>query len=701
MIFVDAAGRMPGHYFSTTVEFNIRQGSTSMERQFACPHCQQVVAVAPAAMAIEAQCPYCQGLFLVGSAEAAPTPTYSGAATKERIAAEKGGSPFDQPHIKYAAVAGVMLSMAIVPVVGFALFGRGSRPAVVPAQAKVAPSTSSSKNEGVVLTGAVVMNEAQTPPPGRPTDTVADQSPSTASPAPVVASTGVPPAASTPTPPRQDFVKPLTPQPLVPKSPIAPVSAEVAQVSGGAPGDSTALVGRIEPSVVVVQVKLEKSSGIGSGFPLDDKGTIVTNYHVIEGAKSATIKFGQKTAEIEGFLVYSPGKDIAILKAKLGPEQVAPLKLAAGTPAKGEPVLTFGAPLGFDSTVSNGIVSSVRKGTELQEIFKRMAGDDIYVKQQHYDLDAVWVQTTAPISGGNSGGPLVNLKGEVVGLNTWALTIGQNMNFAISASHITQLLASANSGVHPFSELPAPREKQVAAGNGRRTLEYWNEVSKINRNLAKQLNRIRQPTIPKNEQQLRALFPKLAGIYKKMGDMLPDTADKLKALKIDDVDGDLVALVTVDALVLDKLGQEVKDMSADAKNLRAERLIIFDSEKLGKKAYGEYEKLEIGQAYDVLRIRLTKRYGETFASIFDASSPSKSAKSDDDSPDAAVAADNKPADPDDAKREKEAAGKLKSAKLLKDAGKREAAKKSLEQIVERFAGTKAAGEAQKLLDELE
>ena len=68
--------------------------------------------------------------------------------------------------------------------------------------------------------------------------------------------------------------------------------------------------------MVVVQVAFEKRSAFGSGFPLDDHGTIVTNYHVIEGAKSAKIKFGEKTAEVEGFLVYSPGKDIAILRAR-------------------------------------------------------------------------------------------------------------------------------------------------------------------------------------------------------------------------------------------------------------------------------------------------------------------------------------------------------------------------------------------------
>jgi S1-C subfamily serine protease len=690
-----------------------------MERQFACPHCRQVVALTPGATAFEAQCPYCNGLFMVGPVtseelQAATQGQTPASAAKPAPASDRSGMPqsaADRRPMIYAAAAGLMVAMALVPVVGYALVSWISGTAAPPQVAANLSAAKPPSDPGVVLTGTVVVNEANaasasaSPGQAQPhsqagTATVPHSSErSTASPGPMAPPAGgLPSSATSPQPPQGGTSVSQAVQTPLPKNPIAAAAAEVPQATSG---DSTALVQRIEPSVVVVQVKHERSSSIGSGFPLDDKGTIVTNYHVIEGAKSASIKFGQKTVELEGFLVFSPGKDIAILKAKLGPEQVSPLKLAVGTPSKGEPVLTFGAPLGFDSTVSNGIVSSVRKGTELQEIFKKMAGDDIYVKQQHYDLDAVWVQTTAPISGGNSGGPLVNLKGEVVGLNTWALTIGQNMNFAISANHITELLASANSGVHPFSELPAPREKEVAAGNGRRTLEYWNEVSTINRNLHKRLKAIRQPNMPKTDQQLRALFPKLAGIYKKMGDMLPETAAKLKALEIKDVDGDLVALVTVDALVLDKYGQEIRDMSVDAKNLRLERLIIFDPDKLGKKAYGEYEKLEIGQAYDVLRVRLTNRYRETFASIFDASSPTKSSKADDEPEESVASTDDKPANTDDVKREKQAAGKLKSAKLLKDAGKRDAAKASLQQIVDTYAGTEAAEEAQKLLDELE
>lgn len=670
-----------------------------MDQQLACPHCRQIVAVMSSATAQQAQCPYCQGLFMVPAAasEQPALPSLQVAASPTIHQPDKKTSPsaakpmLPPEYLKYVAAAAVLFTMTVLPLVGYSVVRWLSPAAKTVSTTANAPQTAPPASaQPVLVSGTVVRNDA----------------------APATPSTG----GSPPAPPLE--IKPVqtvaqaTHQP-VSQAPASPTQAGQAAASGpgnaslrapaeaaaatAAPANTTALIQHVEPSVVVVQVTLEKGSGIGSGFPLDDKGTIVTNYHVIEGAKSAKIKFGKKTVDVEGFLVYSPGKDIAIIKAKLGTEKVAPLKLATVTPAKGESVLTFGAPQGFDSTVSNGIVSSVRRGTELQEIFKNMTGEDIYVDHQHYDLDAVWVQTTAPISGGNSGGPLVNLRGEVVGLNTWALTRGQNMNFAISADHIQQMMVSTSS-VHPLAELPPPREHQMAAGSRSRTLEYWEQVSKINRGLINRLKTIRQPAIPKTKAQLMALFPKLAGIYKKLGELLPDTAARLKALKIDDVDGELVALVTVDALLLEKIGTEARDMSVSAKNLTLERVVLYDSDKLGKKAYGEFDKLEIGQAYDVLRIKLTNRYGETFASIFDSGRPKAGAKSEDG--DTAQAEDGSP-DTDAAKREKEAAGKLRTAKSLKSAGKNEAAKTRLQQIVDDYAGTEAAEEAQALLDELE
>jgi putative serine protease PepD len=383
-----------------------------MEQQVTCPHCQQVLAIPSFATAQQVECPHCRGLFTV-AASARPRAASRQPAT---------GSLGKRPNMKYLGAGIILLLMTGLPVAGFALFRVLSptpKPtAVVQGDSTVAPGAQ--QTQPVVLTGTVIRNDAAQ---GKAEDTVKvkPSAPDGAESPSATVRPGQPGwSTPTPTPPTPRAAESnLSQSPLAkPSGLVATDSAEVASAAGGAPADTTALIRQIEPSVVVVQVTLEKGSGIGSGFPLDNQGTIVTNYHVIEGAKSAKIKFGEKTVDVQGFLVLSPGKDIAILKANLGAERLAPLKLAPSAPAKGEAVLTFGAPLGFDSTVSNGIVSSVRKGSDLREIFKKLAGSDVYVDEQHYDLDAVWVQTTAPISGGNSGGPLVNLKGEVVGLNT-------------------------------------------------------------------------------------------------------------------------------------------------------------------------------------------------------------------------------------------------------------------------------------------
>lgn len=669
-----------------------------MEQHVACPNCQQVLSIGSSAKIQQVQCPHCQQVFAVAASKVGPATNKS--------ARKRGSKASAHPaNMKYVVAGVIMAAMAVLPVAGYGVFRLFASPAKPTLVATQSPNGDghAGQTEPVVLTGNVIHND---PRGTKPAETASERPQPAGSTAPTVTNSPSGSVARAPVQPSP----PTAPSPAAmpaqfpaakPSGAVASTAADSTPTPTAAAGDTTSLVRQVEPSVVVIQVTREKGSGIGSGFPLDDKGTIVTNYHVIEGAKSIKIKFGDKTADVPGFLVFSPGKDIAVLKANLGPEKLSPLKLATAKPVKGETVFTFGAPLGFDSTVSNGIVSSVRKGTDLREIFKTMFKSDIYVDEQHYDLDAVWVQTTAPISGGNSGGPLVNVKGEVIGLNTWHLVSGQNMNFAISADHITEMMRSATSGVHPFAELPKPREESVAAGNGKRTLEYWEEVSRINRGLATRLKKMKQPAIPNTKEKLLALFPKLAGIYKKLGEMLPETASKLKGLKIDDVDGELVALVTVDAMTLEKIGEATREMALDAKMLRTQKLALYDPETLGKKAFGKFEELELGQAYDVMRIKLTNRYGLTFANLFDAARSKSSDKSDDEDD----MADDKDDNPEtvagaDPQREKQAAGKLKFAKQLKDAKKVDAAKERLRQVVKDYEGTEAAAEAQKLLDEL-
>src|SRR5690606_502952 len=110
--------------------------------------------------------------------------------------------------------------------------------------------------------------------------------------------------------------------------------------------------------------------------------------------------------------------------AKDVPRWRKPLKIATTLPKKGETTIAFGSPLGLSFTASNGIVSAVRLEDELRN------------EALGLNLNVTWIQTTSPISPGNSGGPLMNDRGEVIGINTLivgAAHAGQNLNFAVSS----------------------------------------------------------------------------------------------------------------------------------------------------------------------------------------------------------------------------------------------------------------------------
>lgn len=223
------------------------------------------------------------------------------------------------------------------------------------------------------------------------------------------------------------------------------------------------LIADVEPSVVTIEVP---GVGIGSGFVVTKDGIIATCYHVIEGAKEVRVKLhGGKSLEAIGFVAVSPGKDIALVKVK-SIEPLVPLPIAEEKPVKGDAVVAFGAPRGLDGTVTDGIVSAVRDGA------------DESIKNDEWDVDAIWIQTTAPISHGNSGGPLVDVKGNVVGINTWFKPGGQNLNFAGFARQASRMLDNSDGNVRSFTSLPKPREAQESVGDAARTLAYWQRIAK-------------------------------------------------------------------------------------------------------------------------------------------------------------------------------------------------------------------------------
>ena len=177
---------------------------------------------------------------------------------------------------------------------------------------------------------------------------------------------------------------------------------------------------------------------------------------------------------------------MALVHFKLKGRKVIPLPFAKELPEQGDTVYTFGSPVGQPNVIAPGMVSSVRTGKEVAALMDRL-GKDVYVKAMRYTMDANWIQHTAPMSHGNSGGPLVNEKGEVVGLNTMNFAAegtansGQALNYAISATHLDKLLQAANkSNVKAWSTLPAPREHEGIAilGDIGRTLTVWKEMNR-------------------------------------------------------------------------------------------------------------------------------------------------------------------------------------------------------------------------------
>ena len=142
---------------------------------------------------------------------------------------------------------------------------------------------------------------------------------------------------------------------------------------------------------------------LGSGFVLDKEGHIITNYHVVEGADQVDVSFSNQDTYDAEVVGVDPSTDLAVLRVDVSSRALTPLALADSDDVRvGDPVVAIGNPFGLDRTATAGIVSA------LQRLVTAPNGQTI---------DHV-IQTDAPINQGNSGGPLLNSAGEVIGVNS-------------------------------------------------------------------------------------------------------------------------------------------------------------------------------------------------------------------------------------------------------------------------------------------
>ncbi len=201
------------------------------------------------------------------------------------------------------------------------------------------------------------------------------------------------------------------------------------------------LVKQVKPCVVAIATYDAAGEALmtGSGFFLRP-GQVVTNLHVIRGAFRADIKTldGKgKTYPVAGAVAVDEEGDLALLSVDMPADRARSSELATVLPDEGEQIFVIGNPLKLEGSVSDGIVSAVREVPNVGRI----------------------IQITAPISHGNSGSPVFNLEGKVVGVVTVKVTNGQNINLAIAADRVRQLRADR---LRPLVEVTGKNKGDMA-----------------------------------------------------------------------------------------------------------------------------------------------------------------------------------------------------------------------------------------------
>ena len=215
----------------------------------------------------------------------------------------------------------------------------------------------------------------------------------------------------------------------------APQAVPVAANGNAGAIDVAAVVEAVQPSTVSITTSMQQrvgpftqyAEGAGTGIVLDDQGHILTNAHVVAGADTVTVHVNgeDRSAEVLGG---SLEDDIAVLQLD-DASGVVPATFAEGDVAVGDPVVAIGNALALEGgpTVTEGIISALDRSIDTQ--------------QGH--LDGL-IQTDAAISSGNSGGPLANANGEVVGVNTAVASSSgmqqaSNIGFVIPIAHALAL----------------------------------------------------------------------------------------------------------------------------------------------------------------------------------------------------------------------------------------------------------------------
>ncbi len=214
----------------------------------------------------------------------------------------------------------------------------------------------------------------------------------------------------------------------------------------------------VGPAVVRVEAQANGRGGTGSGVIISSDGLVLTNSHVVQGASSARLTTPDQLTFDARVIGDDPHTDLALLHAHAHAKLPVAVLGDSKTLKPGHLVIAIGNPLGFESTVTAGVVSAL--GRSLRASSGRLI-DDV-------------IQTDAALNPGNSGGPLVNSRGEVVGINTAVIMGAQGICFAVASNTASFVLSELVKhgrvrrgyiGV-AAQTMQIPRRLQLAASTG-------------------------------------------------------------------------------------------------------------------------------------------------------------------------------------------------------------------------------------------
>jgi S1-C subfamily serine protease len=193
------------------------------------------------------------------------------------------------------------------------------------------------------------------------------------------------------------------------------VSAPAIQSSGQGAIDAAAIYKADAPGIVLVKSEVsrqaagsfgperQQGTALGSGFMIDGQGRILTNDHVVSGASKTTVTLLDKKTYEAKLVGTDPSNDLAVLKIDAPADELKPLPLGDSSQLEvGQPVIAIGNPLGLSSTETQGIISALERDIQAPNGFTIPGA----------------IQTDTPLTNGNSGGPLIDTNGSVIGINS-------------------------------------------------------------------------------------------------------------------------------------------------------------------------------------------------------------------------------------------------------------------------------------------